>query len=322
MRVEPCELVERISLTPAIVPMARSSGVATLVAIVSGLAPGRLAETKMTGKSTCGSGDTASMAKATAPARMIERFSSVVATGRRMKGEDRLMGSGHVLLRGGVVGHEHRAPRAPVPRQAIEVQVDHRRREERQHLAHQQAADHHEAERLAQLGARARGPASAAARRTAPRASSSGSAGTAAAPPGRSRPRGDRPCARSASSAKSIIMIAFFFTMPMSRMMPMMAMRLRSLPVSSSASSAPTPGRRQRGENRDGVDVALVQDAQHDVHRHDGGEDQEQRAVERGAERLGRALEARLDARAACRSPAARARWRSPPRRATRPARG
>ncbi len=41
--------------------------------------------------------------------------------------------------------------------------------------------------------------------------------------------------------AKSIIMIAFFLTMPMSRMMPMMPITPRSLPVSISASSAPTP---------------------------------------------------------------------------------
>ena len=49
MRVEPVELVEVISLTPAIVPSRRSSGVATLVAIVSGLAPGRLALTEIVG---------------------------------------------------------------------------------------------------------------------------------------------------------------------------------------------------------------------------------------------------------------------------------
>ena len=54
--------------------------------------------------------------------------------------------------------------------------------------------------------------------------------------------RGALPSLRSASSAKSIIMIAFFFTMPISRMMPMMrdhaevASRRRI-----SASSAPTP---------------------------------------------------------------------------------
>ena len=36
------------------------------------------------------------------------------------------------------------------------------------------------------------------------------------------------PWLRSASSAKSIIMIAFFLTMPISRMMPISAMTLRS----------------------------------------------------------------------------------------------
>ncbi|MOA68909.1 hypothetical protein D3C78_1967790 [compost metagenome] len=46
---------------------------------------------------------------------------------------------------------------------------------------------------------------------------------------------------RSASRAKSIIMMAFFLTMPISRMMPITAIMPRSLPVSSSASSAPTP---------------------------------------------------------------------------------
>ena len=48
-RLEPIELFEVISLTPAIVPRRRSSGVATLVAIVSGLAPGMLALTEITG---------------------------------------------------------------------------------------------------------------------------------------------------------------------------------------------------------------------------------------------------------------------------------
>ncbi len=46
---------------------------------------------------------------------------------------------------------------------------------------------------------------------------------------------------RSASSAKSIIMMAFFLTMPISRMMPMSPITFSSLPVRISASSAPTP---------------------------------------------------------------------------------
>ena len=69
MRVDPCELHDVISFTPAMVPSARSSGVATLDAIVSGLAPGRFALTEMTGKSTCGRGDTASSVNATARLR-------------------------------------------------------------------------------------------------------------------------------------------------------------------------------------------------------------------------------------------------------------
>ena len=52
---------------------------------------------------------------------------------------------------------------------------------------------------------------------------------------------GGRPSLRSASSAKSIIMIAFFSTMPMSRMMPMRAMTLKSVRQSMSDSRAPTP---------------------------------------------------------------------------------
>jgi hypothetical protein len=63
-RVEPwpprLELWEVISVMSAMVPSVRSSGVATLVAITSGLAPGRLACTTMVGKSTWGRGATGS----------------------------------------------------------------------------------------------------------------------------------------------------------------------------------------------------------------------------------------------------------------------
>ena len=52
---------------------------------------------------------------------------------------------------------------------------------------------------------------------------------------------GDRPCTRSASSAKSTIMIAFFLTMPMSRTIPMMPITSRSSPAIISASNAPMP---------------------------------------------------------------------------------
>src|SRR5690606_26342380 len=54
MFVLPSELVELIDVMPGIVANCFSSGVATAEAIVSGLAPGRLALTEMVGKSTLG----------------------------------------------------------------------------------------------------------------------------------------------------------------------------------------------------------------------------------------------------------------------------
>ena len=57
---DPTELFDVISVTPAIRVNCFSSGVATDAAITSGLAPGRLALTKMVGKSTSGSAATGS----------------------------------------------------------------------------------------------------------------------------------------------------------------------------------------------------------------------------------------------------------------------
>src|SRR5678816_450674 len=68
IRVVPTWLDDVISVTPEIVPSRRSSGVATLVAIVSGLAPGKVALTEIVGKSTCGKGDTGSTKKPAIPA--------------------------------------------------------------------------------------------------------------------------------------------------------------------------------------------------------------------------------------------------------------
>ena len=52
---------------------------------------------------------------------------------------------------------------------------------------------------------------------------------------------GALPSRRSTSSATSIIMIAFFLTIPMRRMIPMSAMTSRSIPQSIRAMMAPTP---------------------------------------------------------------------------------
>jgi hypothetical protein len=61
MLVLPTELEEVISVTSAIVPRWRSRGVATVVAMVSGLAPGMDADTEIVAESTAGNGDTASL---------------------------------------------------------------------------------------------------------------------------------------------------------------------------------------------------------------------------------------------------------------------
>ena len=51
---EPSEDTEVISVTPAMVPRLRSSGAATVAAMMAGSAPGRLADTRMVGSSTFG----------------------------------------------------------------------------------------------------------------------------------------------------------------------------------------------------------------------------------------------------------------------------
>src|ERR1700722_5273830 len=88
MDVLPSVLDDVISVTPAIWPNCRSSGVATEDAIISALPPGKLAPTEIVGKSTSGKGATGSTSNPIAPARAIPTVSSVVATGRRMKGSE------------------------------------------------------------------------------------------------------------------------------------------------------------------------------------------------------------------------------------------
>ena len=92
IRVEPSDDDDVISVTPAMRPSERSSGVATVAAIVSGLAPGRPACTEIVGKSTCGSGETGSNRNAIAPASATPIVNNVVATGRSMNSRERFNG--------------------------------------------------------------------------------------------------------------------------------------------------------------------------------------------------------------------------------------
>jgi hypothetical protein len=76
-------------------------------------------------------------------------------------------------------------------------------------------------------------------------------------------------------------MIAFFLTMPMRRTMPMRAITVSSVPVIINASSAPAPADGNCRENRDRMDVTLVEHAEHDEHRRQCRRDQDGLAAER-----------------------------------------
>jgi hypothetical protein len=59
--------------------------------MISGLAPGKFADTEIVGKSICGSGETGNNLNATAPASPIAAVKSTVATGLCMNGDERLI---------------------------------------------------------------------------------------------------------------------------------------------------------------------------------------------------------------------------------------
>jgi len=90
--VLPRLLVEVIESMPAMVESCCSSTVATALAIVSGVAPGRPADTTMVGKSTVGRSLTGSSRYAMAPNTQRATVSSVVITGRRMQSAERFIG--------------------------------------------------------------------------------------------------------------------------------------------------------------------------------------------------------------------------------------
>src|SRR5262249_25708780 len=160
-RLEPSELREVSSVTPAISPSRRSSGAATVAAIVSGSAPGRLAGALVVGKATVGLLATGRKREATAPTRKSPRARRVVPTGRRMKGSEKLTplmpSLRRVLRRLGLVRQVElglQRGRAAQPRlHAFHREIDDRGGIEREQLAEQQSADDGDAEGIAQLGA-------------------------------------------------------------------------------------------------------------------------------------------------------------------------
>src|ERR1700730_13862786 len=90
--VVPSTLAEVICASPgSIWPNSVSSGVATVDAIVSGLAPAYCAVTVSVGNCTFGSGATGNSGYATKPTRTIATVNSDVAIGRLTKGVEMLM---------------------------------------------------------------------------------------------------------------------------------------------------------------------------------------------------------------------------------------
>ena len=90
-------------------------------------------------------------------------------------------------------------------------------------------------------------------------------------------------------------MMAFFFTMPISRMTPISAMMLKSVWNAIKASRAPTPADGKVDRIVSGMDVALVEHPEHDVDRDQRRQNEEGLVVERILEGLRRALEGAAD---------------------------
>ena len=88
MRVDPEVLTEFIEVIPAIVENCFSKGSATLDAIVSGLAPGKLAETWIVGNSISGKALTGSFLYPISPPIIMDTAKRVVSTGRLTKNSE------------------------------------------------------------------------------------------------------------------------------------------------------------------------------------------------------------------------------------------
>ena len=149
----PSVLDEVISVTPAMCPNWRSSGVAIDEAMMSGLAPGRVAATVMVGKSTWGRGATGRTMNAIMPAMATATVRSVVATGRSIKRRE-----GFMRAPPGPGGWSHPVPwcylagaLGEAGTEIVKEDIDDRRGVEREDLAEEQAADHGDAEGLAEL---------------------------------------------------------------------------------------------------------------------------------------------------------------------------
>ena len=75
----------------------------------------------------------------------------------------------------------------------------------------------------------------------------------------------------------------------------MNAMIVKSVPRDEQRKDRTAPGRGQRGDDRERMDEAFIQDAEHEIDGHQRSQNQEGLVGEGGLEYLRRALEAAMD---------------------------
>ena len=214
--------------------------------------------------------------------------SSEVATGRLMNSA----GDVHTALS---AAGGSRLTSQPT-RQAIEQQIDHRRGEQRQQLAHGETADDGEAQRPAQL-----------------RAGAGAEQQRQGAEHGRQRGHQDRPEAQHRGLEDRLLRRLAVLALGFEREVhDHDAVLLDDADQQHDADDADhvqvaaghhqreqcaDPGRRQRRQDRHRMDVALVEHAEHDVDGDQRGDQQEHLARKRVLEGLGGALEGAGDRR-------------------------
>src|SRR5947208_6884146 len=286
MLVEPSWLVEVISVTPAMRPNWRSSGVATADAMVSGLAPGRPAWTWIVGNSTWGRGATGRKRKASTPAIATARVSSDVVTGRLMKVEEI---TGLLRRHFGVDGVAH-AQSLKALGEAVKSEINDGSRVEGEQLAQQQAAHDGDSERLPQLRSR--------------------SCPEGQRQPAQKRRHGghhDRSESQQARLVDGLFgRLAFFALCLESEVNHHDGVLLDDADQQDDADQrdhaelrvtdqegqdGADPGRGERGEDGHGMDVALIEHAEDDVDGDERSENQQRLVRERVLKSLGRALE-------------------------------
>ena len=292
IEVLPSELDEVISVTPAMWLNWRSSGVAIEDAMISGLPPGRPAETEMVGKSTCGKGETGRTLKAMAPTSMMPAVSRVVATGRRMNGAEMFMCPPPARLAAIL---NRLGARLNAMADAIEEDVDDRRGVERKHLAQQQSAHHGNAQRAPQLRSHARAHRQRNARQQ--RGHGGHHDGTEAQQAGLVDRVGRVHAALALALQREVHHHDAVLLHNADQQNDADDGHDAQVLLEKDEGQQRAHARRgQSGENRDGMNEALVENAEHDIDRGQRGQNQQPFIGERALECSRGALESILDA--------------------------